>query len=161
MAQEQKVETQSPGTSFPKRKIQILLLENIAQSAVDYFVKQGYTVETAKHLNDEQLIKKVQECHVLGIRSKTKLRKHILKHATKLLCIGHFCIGTDQTDLDVARELGIPVFNVCHNKCCLQCFVCCCFLLFYLFVFVLFACLFTFLWGTSHHSLIHEVLQNW
>ncbi len=35
----------------------------------------------------------------------------LTKYAKKLLCIGCFCIGTDQTDLDCAAALGIPVFN--------------------------------------------------
>jgi len=33
------------------------------------------------------------------------------KYAKKLLCIGCFCIGTDQTDLECAASLGIAVFN--------------------------------------------------
>merc|ERR1711879_831747 len=28
-----------------------------------------------------------------------------------MICIGHFCIGTDQTNLDFAAASGIPVFN--------------------------------------------------
>jgi hypothetical protein len=36
----------------------------------------------------------------------------VLAAAKKLLTIGCFCIGTDQTDLDRAAELGVAVFNV-------------------------------------------------
>merc|ERR1719461_869005 len=99
-------------TSFPKGKINILLMEKISQKAVDYFVSQGFTVETADKFTPEQLAKKLPSIHVIGVRSKTKLTKDILtKYAPKLLCIGCFCIGTDQTDLECAAGLGIPVFN--------------------------------------------------
>eukprot|EP01084_Bolivina_argentea_P050020 91971_1 len=99
-------------TSFPKSKINILLMENISQKAVDYFVGQGFNVETIKHLTPSELGKKLLTTHVIGVRSKTKLTKEILsKYAKKLLCVGCFCIGTDQTDLKCAASLGIPVFN--------------------------------------------------
>lgn len=99
-------------TSFPKSKINILLMEKISQRAVDYFVEQGFNVETADKFTAEELSKKLPEIHVIGVRSKTKLTKDILlKYGKKLLCIGCFCIGTDQTDLTCAASLGIPVFN--------------------------------------------------
>jgi len=96
----------------PKDKINILLMEKISQKAVDYFVKQGFNVETADKFSPEQLAKKLPSIHVIGVRSKTKLTKDILtKYGKKLLCIGCFCIGTDQTDLECAAGMGIPVFN--------------------------------------------------
>lgn len=49
--------------------------------------------------------------HAVGVRSKTKITKELLDGAPRLLCTGCFCIGTDQTDLDYAASLGIPVFN--------------------------------------------------
>jgi len=108
MAEEHK----SPPTSYPKHKINILLLEKISQRAVDYFVREGYNVETAHLLSPQELAERLPTTHVIGVRSKTKLTKDILsKYAKKLLCIGCFCIGTDQTDLECASSLGIPVFN--------------------------------------------------
>jgi len=62
-------------------------------------------------LEKDALMKKLQKVHVLGIRSKTKLTPEILKAAKKLLCVGCYCIGTDQVDLPCAQSLGIPVFN--------------------------------------------------
>lgn len=98
-------------TSFPRNKIRILILEKISQTAVNYLVSQGYLVETAVHFTPEELLAKIGDYHVIGIRSKTKLTEEVLRAARRMLCIGHFCIGTDQTNLVVARELGIPVFN--------------------------------------------------
>jgi D-3-phosphoglycerate dehydrogenase len=39
------------------------------------------------------------------------LTSRILSQAPRLIGIGCFCIGTNQVDLEPARELGIPVFN--------------------------------------------------
>eukprot|EP00485_Elphidium_margaritaceum_P005721 CAMPEP_0202687794 /NCGR_PEP_ID=MMETSP1385-20130828/3407_1 /ASSEMBLY_ACC=CAM_ASM_000861 /TAXON_ID=933848 /ORGANISM="Elphidium margaritaceum" /LENGTH=425 /DNA_ID=CAMNT_0049342641 /DNA_START=43 /DNA_END=1320 /DNA_ORIENTATION=- len=99
-------------TSFPKSRIKILLMEKISQKAVDLFVNEGYTVETANIYTPEQLAEVLPTVHMIGVRSKTKLTSDLLtKYAKKLLCVGCFCIGTDQTDLSVAASLGIPVFN--------------------------------------------------
>jgi len=98
--------------SFPKSKIRILLMEKISQRAVDYFVKEGFTVETADKMTFEELSVKLPTVHVIGVRSKTKLTGELLRKAgSKLLCTGCFCIGTDQTDLSAAASLGVPVFN--------------------------------------------------
>ena len=84
MAEESK--SDDIATSFPKSKINILLMEKISQRAVDYFVEQGFHVETADKFTIEELQKKLPEIHVIGVRSKTKLRKDLLtKYAKKLL----------------------------------------------------------------------------
>jgi D-3-phosphoglycerate dehydrogenase len=98
-------------TSFPKNKINILLLENISQKAVNLFKEQGFNVECLPNISQNELKEKIRDVHAIGVRSKTKLKQDILNYAKKLLCIGCFCIGTDQTDLDEAASLGIPVFN--------------------------------------------------
>lgn len=98
-------------TSFPKNKIKILLLETISRSAIDIFVKEGFQVEAVHKLSEADLKKKIEDVHVVGVRSKTQLTADILSHAKRLLAVGTFCIGTDQTDLDYAASKGIPVFN--------------------------------------------------
>lgn len=100
-------------TSFPKEKIKILLLEGIHQNAVDTFRKAGYTnVELLpKALPEAELIEKIKDVRLIGVRSKTQLNANVLPHAKKLLAVGCFCIGTNQVNLDVATEKGIAVFN--------------------------------------------------
>jgi D-3-phosphoglycerate dehydrogenase len=101
-------------TSFPKEKIKILLLEGIHPSAVDLFQKAGYTqIESLKQaLSEAQLIERLQDgVHLLGIRSKTQVSAQALNHAPRLLSLGCFCIGTNQVDLDHAKEKGVAVFN--------------------------------------------------
>ena len=99
-------------TSFPKEKIKVLLLENIHPLAKEAFQGEGFQVETLSvALKPEELKEKIKDCHVLGIRSKTQVTAEVLSEAKHLLALGCFCIGTNQVDLEFAKEKGIPVFN--------------------------------------------------
>ncbi|KAI3657437.1 hypothetical protein MP638_002249 [Amoeboaphelidium occidentale] len=103
---------EKPLRPFNQKEIKILLLENINESAIDAFGKQGYQVEThSKALPEDLLIQKIEHVHAIGIRSKTQLTEKVLRHAKNLLVIGCFCIGTNQVDLDYAASRGIAVFN--------------------------------------------------
>src|SRR5207244_1958769 len=59
----------------------------------------------------DELKKKIEDVHVLGIRSKTHVTAEALKGAKRLLTLGCFCIGTNQVDLGAANRIGVPVFN--------------------------------------------------
>lgn len=99
-------------TTFPKSKIKVLLLENVHEKGIKLFQQETFSVETLKEsLSEEKLMEKISTVHIIGIRSKTKITKNVIAAAKKLICIGCFCIGTDQVDLDAARSVGIPVFN--------------------------------------------------
>lgn len=97
---------------FSTGDIKILLLENVNQTAIDNFTNQGYQVDFHKGaLPEEELIEKIKDVHAIGIRSKTKLTQKVLENAKNLVCIGCFCIGTNQVDLNFAAKKGIAVFN--------------------------------------------------
>ncbi|KAI5302285.1 hypothetical protein KEM56_000847, partial [Ascosphaera pollenicola] len=97
---------------FATEDIKILLLENVNQTGQDILREQGYQVEFHKSsLPEDELIEKIRDVHVIGIRSKTKLTARVLKEARNLIVIGCFCIGTNQVDLQFAADHGIAVFN--------------------------------------------------
>jgi len=97
---------------FNTEDVKILLLENVNQTGREILTAQGYQVEFLKtSLPEDQLIEKIRDVHVIGIRSKTKLTAKVLQEAKNLLVIGCFCIGTNQVDLDYAAQHGIAVFN--------------------------------------------------
>ncbi|KAG8630749.1 hypothetical protein KVT40_002368 [Elsinoe batatas] len=97
---------------FQSQDIKVLLLENVNKVGQTMLKEQGYQVEAIKSsLPEEQLIEKIKDVHVIGIRSKTKLTANVLKHAKNLIVIGCFCIGTNQVDLKYAASAGIAVFN--------------------------------------------------
>ncbi len=99
-------------TSFPKEQIKVLLLENIHDTALDAFKREGFSVERLKKaLSPKELAEALADVHVLGIRSKTQVSKEALVNARRLLTLGCFCIGTNQVDLASTRDHGTPVFN--------------------------------------------------
>lgn len=100
------------GTSFPKSRLNILLLENIHPRAQQLFTAEGFPVEELPgSLEPEILKEKLRDVSVLGIRSKTTLNAEILANARWLLAVGAFCIGTNQIDLKTCSQKGIAVFN--------------------------------------------------
>jgi D-3-phosphoglycerate dehydrogenase len=103
--------------SYPKSRINVLLLENIHPKATELFKQEGYNVETLKGaLDEEELSEKIKNIHILGIRSKTKVTKKVLENANKLMTIGAFCIGTTQIDLEACAEKGIVAFNAPYSN---------------------------------------------
>ncbi|CAI8323574.1 MAG: D-3-phosphoglycerate dehydrogenase [Flavobacterium sp. SCGC AAA160-P02] len=103
--------------SYPKNRIKILLLENIHPDAFEKLSEDGFTVETVnKSLTEDELIKRLEGVHVLGIRSKTLVTKKVIESATKLMSVGAFCIGTKQIDLEACKENGITVFNAPYSN---------------------------------------------
>ncbi|MEM7184707.1 MAG: phosphoglycerate dehydrogenase [Spirochaetota bacterium] len=103
--------------SYPKEKINVLLLENIHPNAFQLISKDGFTVKTESGAySEEELLSIIESTHIIGIRSKTNLTEKVLRKAQKLLSIGCFCIGTNQVDTKTAAEMGIPVFNAPYSN---------------------------------------------
>ena len=103
--------------SYPKNRIKILLLENIHQDAFSKLSSDGFSVETvSKSLSEDELIEKIKDVHVLGIRSKTNVTERVVAAAEKLMVVSAFCIGTKQIDLEACKEKGIVVFNAPYSN---------------------------------------------
>ena len=99
--------------SLNKSRIKVLMLEGVHENAVSHFKENGYTnIECIKEaLSGKDLNEKLQDVHIVGIRSRTELRKVTLAKSPKLFAIGCFSIGTNQVDVQEAKMQGIPVFN--------------------------------------------------
>lgn len=100
-------------TSLNKDKIKFVLLEGVSQSAVESLNRSGYNnvdyLKTA--LAEDELIERIKDAHFVGLRSRTQLTRRVFENAPKLIAVGCFCIGTNQVDLEAAREHGVAVFN--------------------------------------------------
>ncbi|HMO32218.1 MAG TPA: phosphoglycerate dehydrogenase [Lacibacter sp.] len=110
--------TQKTTTSYPREKINILLLENISERAVNQIRSHGY-VNVRKlggALSEAELIRQIGDVHLLGIRSKTQVTQAVLDAAPKLQSIGCFCIGVNQVDLKAATRKGVVVFNAPYSN---------------------------------------------
>jgi D-3-phosphoglycerate dehydrogenase len=99
--------------SLDKSRIKVFLLEGIHENAINYFRENGYTdIECYKEaLSGHDLEEILQQAHIIGIRSRTELRRDLIQKAPRLFAIGCFSIGTNQVDISDAKMLGIPVFN--------------------------------------------------
>jgi D-3-phosphoglycerate dehydrogenase / 2-oxoglutarate reductase len=105
-------------TSTDKDKIKFLLLEGIHPSAAGVLRAAGYSrIESiAGALPEAELKQKMADAHFVGIRSRTQLTADVFAHAPRLAAVGCFCIGTNQVDLNAARERGIAVFNAPYSN---------------------------------------------
>ena len=105
-------------TSTDKNKIRFLLLEGVHPSAIKVLQTAGYSnIESLPGaLDGEALLAKIADAHFVGIRSRTQLTANVFAHAHKLAAVGCFCIGTNQVDLNAAREKGIAVFNAPYSN---------------------------------------------
>ncbi|SFR58081.1 D-3-phosphoglycerate dehydrogenase [Pseudidiomarina maritima] len=103
----------APQVSLAKERIQILLLEGVHDSAVEVLKQHGYSnIKTLKtSLNEDELCEAIKDVHFIGIRSRTQLTAKVFAKAEKLAAVGCFCIGTNQVDLEAARDNGVVVFN--------------------------------------------------
>lgn len=99
--------------SYPKDNIKVLLLEGVHSKAEENFKNHHFTnIETQDVAwSEEELLAKIEDVHIIGVRSKTQITERILAHAPKLKAIGCFCIGTNQVDLEAAMRAGVTVFN--------------------------------------------------
>jgi D-3-phosphoglycerate dehydrogenase / 2-oxoglutarate reductase len=105
-------------TSYPRQKINILLLENISAAAVKELEQAGYGSirQLNMALTEAELAKAVKGVHLLGIRSKSQITDKVIDAADKLLAIGAFCIGVNQIDLTAATKKGVAVFNAPYSN---------------------------------------------
>jgi D-3-phosphoglycerate dehydrogenase len=100
--------TPAPGRSGGRA----LLAENIHPGAADVLAAAGFEVERLSHaLGREELIERVADVELLGVRSGTQVTEEVLAAGRRLLAVGAFCIGTNQIDLAAAARRGTAVFN--------------------------------------------------
>jgi D-3-phosphoglycerate dehydrogenase len=89
-----------------------VLVESIHASADAPLREAGFEIERlAGSPGPAELGPLLRRATVVGLRSKTQLRKAQLETAGPLAAVGCFCIGTDQVDLAGAARVGVPVFN--------------------------------------------------
>jgi D-3-phosphoglycerate dehydrogenase len=101
----------------PVPRAHALLLESIHPFANEAFERADVAIRRVRGaLEDDELIAALRaipgtEPVMLGIRSKSKVRSAVFDAVPRLVAVGAFCIGTDQIELEAARERGIAVFN--------------------------------------------------
>lgn len=103
--------------SYPKSRISILLLEDVHAAGAAILEREGFHVMTFRAaLGEEELLKRIKDVSLLGVRSKTVVSKKVIAAAPKLLGVGAFCIGTEQIAINECSLKGIAVFNAPYSN---------------------------------------------
>ena len=104
--------------SVAKENIRIVLLEGIHESAISTFHRNGYSnVRCFSGVpQPDELNQVIADAHMVGIRSRTHLSRANLKAAKRLFCIGCFCIGTNQVDLQAAKREHATKKAICQDQ---------------------------------------------
>lgn len=92
--------------------MRILANDGIVDDAAKFLKAQGFTLETEKR-DEEDLMSEIGSFDAVLIRSATKITRALLEAGTrdggKLKIIGRGGVGTDNIDLEAAKELGVLV----------------------------------------------------
>ncbi len=90
----------------------ILANDGLVDEAQKYLKQQGFTIETEKR-DEEDLMSEIGSFDALLVRSATKVTRALLeagvKNGGKLKIVGRGGVGTDNIDLEAAKELGVIV----------------------------------------------------
>lgn len=88
-----------------------LIVEPVDEILVDELKKAGFKVFTLEQGNQSNLSELISKCHVLVVRSKTKVDRTVLELAKNLKVVARAGIGLDNIDVEEARKRGIKVIN--------------------------------------------------
>jgi len=92
--------------------MRILANDGLNEEAVAFLKKEGFTVETEKRSTDD-LIGEIGDFDALLVRSATKVTREIIEAGTKnggkLKIVGRGGVGTDNIDLEAAKQCGVIV----------------------------------------------------
>lgn len=92
--------------------MRILANDGLNEEAVALLKKEGFSVETEKR-STEDLLGEIASFDALLVRSATKVTREILEAGTKnggkLKVVGRGGVGTDNIDLEAAKECGVIV----------------------------------------------------
>lgn len=89
----------------------IFITDNINEKARIFLEEEGFNVTVSPTLSKEELSEEIKKYDGIMVRSATKLKGDLLKGAASLKCIGRAGAGLDNIDLDLAKGMGIQVFN--------------------------------------------------
>jgi D-3-phosphoglycerate dehydrogenase len=89
----------------------VLVADKLSEEAVRIFTDNGIEAIVKNGLDETALIKELQDCDGLVVRSATKATKKVIESCPKLKIIGRAGIGVDNVDLEAATSNGKVVMN--------------------------------------------------
>ena len=92
-------------------KMKILVADPLAQEGIEILEKEGYEVEQAVGLSEEELKQRIGGFSALIVRSGVKVTREIIEAAPDLKVIGRAGTGLDNIDVETATRKGVIVMN--------------------------------------------------
>lgn len=92
-----------------KEKLKVLVCDPIDPEGIELLKKFGFEAFVEPEISMEDLKNKVANCHVLIIRSRTKVTKEIIDAGKNLRIIARAGAGIDNIDVEYAEKKGIRV----------------------------------------------------
>ena len=89
----------------------VLIADKLSEKAIKIFKDNGIETIVKTGLGEDELIKELETCDGLVVRSTTKPNKKIIEKSKRLKVIGRAGIGVDNIDLDAATSNGKVVMN--------------------------------------------------
>jgi len=89
----------------------VLIADKLSEEALSIFKENNIQTKTKTDLDTKGLIKELEDCDALVVRSATKVTKEVIENSKKIKVIGRAGIGVDNVDLDAATKFGKIVMN--------------------------------------------------
>ena len=94
----------------------ILVTDPVDQALVSGLQNKGYRVDYKPEISSGELMKILHDYCAVVVRSRTKLTSNLLHTGKGLKLIARAGIGTDNIDMNAAKELGIRVITAAGSS---------------------------------------------
>ncbi len=91
--------------------VKVLITDEVDESGIEMLRGAGFEVNYSPGMGKEELLRVVDQYHVLIVRSRTKVTKEVIERGRNLVVIGRSGVGLDNIDVEAARARGIEVVN--------------------------------------------------
>lgn len=88
----------------------VLIPQEISSVGKNYLLKKGYEIKKGSGIGIEELIKDVQDCHAIIVRT-APITEEVLRAGKQLKIVARQGSGYDTVDVKAAEELGIWATN--------------------------------------------------
>ncbi|MCI2414960.1 MAG: NAD(P)-binding domain-containing protein [Candidatus Aramenus sp.] len=95
--------------SINRENLRILITDPIDNYMLDTLKSNGFNVTYLPDIKREELLKVIENYHVIVVRSRTKVDKEIIERGKNLKIIARAGIGLDNIDTDEADKRNIKV----------------------------------------------------
>ncbi|XKL67849.1 hypothetical protein PGB90_003340 [Kerria lacca] len=106
----------------------VLISDSVNKKCEELLKAHGIDVVTKFNLSPTELIKELETCNGLIVRSETKVTKEIIVASKTLRVIGRAGTGVDNIDIDAATRKGIIVLNAPNGNSISACELTCSFI---------------------------------